>query len=103
MRRTARSCSALAETRQPSEGDEAAAHYFYGRPQRGEKRGAPHSPHDESKLDPPIAFAPFLDQFADRLKHQYRLMFLVNADKKPTRQHVRLETEVPNAEFPASE
>jgi hypothetical protein len=47
----------------------------------------------------PIAFAPFLDQFADRLNHQYKLTFLANADKKPTRQHVRLETEVPNAEL----
>jgi hypothetical protein len=40
-----------------------------------------------------------LDQFADRLNHQYKLTFLANADKKPTRQHVRLETEVPNAEL----
>ena len=50
-------------------------------------------------FETPIAFAPFLDQFADRLKHQYRLTFLANADKKATRQHVRLETEVPNAEL----
>jgi hypothetical protein len=44
----------------------------------------------------PIAFAPFLDQFADRLNHQYKLTFLANADKKPAHRHVRLETEVPN-------
>ena len=50
-------------------------------------------------FETPIAFAPFLDQFADRLNHQYKLTFLANADKKPTRQHVRLETEVPNAEL----
>jgi hypothetical protein len=50
-------------------------------------------------FETPIAFAPFLDQFAERLNHQYKLTFLANADKKPTRQHVRLETEVPNAEF----
>src|SRR5947207_527780 len=43
----------LPRRRQPSDRDEAAAHYFYGRLQRGEKRGARHSPHDESKLDPP--------------------------------------------------
>ena len=50
-------------------------------------------------FETPIAFAPYLDQFADRLNHQYKLTFLANADKKPTRQHVRLETEVPNAEL----
>ena len=49
--------------------------------------------------DTPIAFAPFLDQFADRLNHQYKLTFLAKADKKPSYQHVRLETEVPNAEL----
>ena len=50
-------------------------------------------------FETPIAFAPFLDQFADRLNHQYKLTFLATADKKPTRRHVRLETEVPNAEL----
>src|SRR6266404_180911 len=50
-------------------------------------------------FETPIAFAPFLDQFADRLNHQYKLTFLASADKKPTRRHVRLETEVPNAEL----
>ena len=50
-------------------------------------------------FETPIAFAPFLDQFADRLNHQYRLTFLANADKKPAWQHVRLETEVSNAEL----
>jgi hypothetical protein len=50
-------------------------------------------------FETPIAFEPFLNQFADRLNHQYKLTFLANADKKPTRQHVRLETEVPNAEL----
>ena len=50
-------------------------------------------------FETPIAFAPFLDQFADRLNHQYRLTFLANADKKPAWQHIRLETEVSNAEL----
>ena len=50
-------------------------------------------------FETPIAFAPFLDQFADRLNHQYKLTFLANADKKPALRHVRLETEVPNAEL----
>ena len=50
-------------------------------------------------FETPIAFAPFLDQFADRLNHQYKLTFLAKADKKTSYQHVRLETEVPNAEL----
>jgi hypothetical protein len=50
-------------------------------------------------VETPISFTPFLDQFADRLNHQYRLKFLAKSDKKPTYQRVRLETEVPNAEL----
>jgi len=50
-------------------------------------------------FDTPVAFAPFLNQFADRLNHQYKLTFLANAEKKPTYKHVRLETEVPNIEL----
>ena len=47
----------------------------------------------------PISFAPFLDEFAARLNHQYRLTVLINAEKKPSYQHVRLETEVQNVDF----
>jgi len=47
----------------------------------------------------PIAFAPFLDEFADRLNHQFLLTFLTKPDKKPSYQHVMLQTEVPNAEL----
>jgi hypothetical protein len=47
----------------------------------------------------PISFAPFLDQFAARLKHQYRLTVLIKPDKKPIYQHLRLETEVPDADL----
>ena len=47
----------------------------------------------------PISFAPFLDEFADRLGHQYLLKFLIKPGKKPSYQHVKLETEVPNAEL----
>jgi hypothetical protein len=47
----------------------------------------------------PIAFSPFLEQIADRLKHQYRLTFLAKPEKKASYQRVRLETEVPNAEL----
>ncbi len=50
-------------------------------------------------LSTPVAFAPFLQQFAERLQHQYRLTFLIKPDKKPSMRHVRLETEVPNAEL----
>ena len=50
-------------------------------------------------FDTPVAFAPFLDQFASRLGHQYKLTFLAKAGNKASYQHVRLETEVPNAEL----
>jgi hypothetical protein len=50
-------------------------------------------------FDTPIAFAPYSDQFAERLNHQYKLTFLANAEKKSAFRHVRLETEVPNAEL----
>jgi hypothetical protein len=50
-------------------------------------------------LDTPVSFAPFLSKFAERLNHQYTLTFLIKADSKPSYKHVRLETEVPNAEL----
>ena len=50
----------------------------------------------------PIAFTPFLEQFADRLKHQYRLTVLAKPEKKANYQRIRLETEVPNAELVAA-
>jgi hypothetical protein len=50
-------------------------------------------------FETPIAFAPFLDQIADRLNHQYKLTFLAIPDKKPSYQHAKLETELPNAEL----
>ncbi len=51
----------------------------------------------------PVAFAPFLKEFADRLNHQYRLTILVPAGKKAGFQHIKLETEVPNAELVVAE
>lgn len=51
----------------------------------------------------PISFAPYLDEFADRLKHQYRLTVLAKPEKKASYQGIRLETEVPNAELVAAE
>ena len=50
-------------------------------------------------LDTPVSFAPFLDEFAERLNHQYRLTFLIKPEKKSSYKHVRLETEIPNAEL----
>ena len=47
----------------------------------------------------PISFTPFLDEFAERLNHQYRLTVMIKPEKKPSYQHVKLETEVPNVEF----
>jgi hypothetical protein len=47
----------------------------------------------------PISFTPFLEEFAGRLTHQYRLTFLIKPDKKASYQHVRLETEVPDADL----
>jgi hypothetical protein len=40
----------------------------------------------------PVAFAPFLKEFADRLNHQYRLTFLAPAEKKAGFQRIKLET-----------
>jgi len=53
-------------------------------------------------LEMPISFAPYLEQVADRLKHQYRLTFLAKVGKKAGYQRIRLETEVPNAELVAA-
>jgi hypothetical protein len=49
----------------------------------------------------PVSFAPFLDEFANRLGHQYLLKFLIKPEKKPSFKHVRLETEVPDADLVA--
>ncbi len=54
-------------------------------------------------LEMPISYGPYLDQFADRLKHQHRLTFLAKAGNKPGFQRIRLETEVPNAELVAAD
>lgn len=47
----------------------------------------------------PIAFKPFLDELADRLKHQYRVTFLAIAGNKASYQRVRFQTEVSNAQL----
>jgi hypothetical protein len=51
----------------------------------------------------PIAFAPFLDQIANQLNHQYGVTFFAKAGSKASYQHVRLETEVPNADLVAAD
>jgi len=48
---------------------------------------------------PPVAFAPYLDDLADRLSHQYFLTFLVKPVKKAGWVQVRLDTEVPNVDL----
>jgi hypothetical protein len=50
-------------------------------------------------MNTPVSFAPFLDEFAERLSHQYMLTFLIKPDKKPSYRHVKLETEITNAEL----
>lgn len=50
-------------------------------------------------LEMPISFAPYLNEFAERLKHQYRLTLLARPREKSGLQRIRLETEVPNAEL----
>jgi hypothetical protein len=54
-------------------------------------------------LETPIAFAPFLNEFADRLKHQYKLTFLAKPQQKAAFQRIRVQTEVTNAQLVAAE
>jgi hypothetical protein len=54
-------------------------------------------------LETPIAFAPYLDEFAERLRHQFKLTFLARPGNKNGFQRIRLQTEVPNAELVAAE
>lgn len=47
----------------------------------------------------PVSFAPYLNNLADRLKHQYLLTFLAKPANKPGLRRVRITTEVPNADL----
>jgi VWFA-related protein len=47
----------------------------------------------------PISFTPFLEQFAARLNHQYKLTFLAPAGKKSSHLQIQVQTEVPNVEL----
>lgn len=52
-------------------------------------------------LQTPLSFGPYLDEFADMLKHQFKLTFLAKPRKEPGYERIQLETEVPNAELVA--
>jgi hypothetical protein len=48
---------------------------------------------------PPVAFAPYLSDLADRLNHQYILTFIAKPEKKAGLRRVKVRTEVPNAQL----
>jgi hypothetical protein len=48
---------------------------------------------------PPVSFAPYLDDLAQHLSHQYLLTFLAKPEKKASFQRIKLRTEVPEVEF----
>ena len=52
---------------------------------------------------PAVAFAPFLDDLSNRLKHQYLLSFLAEPEKKAGLEPVKLVSEVPNMELVAAD
>jgi hypothetical protein len=49
----------------------------------------------------PVAFAPYLNETANRLNHQFLLTFLAKPPKKAGLQQVKIKTEVPNADLVA--
>ncbi|MFZ3339855.1 MAG: hypothetical protein WA213_03155 [Terriglobales bacterium] len=51
----------------------------------------------------PVAFSPYLDDFANRLNHQYILTFLAKPEKKAGLRRVKVTTEVPNAQLVAAD
>lgn len=50
----------------------------------------------------PVSTAPYFDDIAAHLTHQYRVTFLANAAGKPGLKPVKFTTEVPNAEIVAA-
>lgn len=52
---------------------------------------------------PPVTFAPYLDDVAQRLSHQYLLTFLAQPPKKAELQQIKITTEVNNADLVAPE
>ncbi len=53
----------------------------------------------EIGFGPPVSFAPYLDDLAQHLSHQYLLTFLAKPDKKASFQPIKLRTEVPDVEL----
>lgn len=53
-------------------------------------------------LRTPLSFGPYLDEFADRLNHQFKLTILAVASRSGLRK-VRVETEVPNTKLSVAE
>lgn len=51
---------------------------------------------------PPVSLAPYLEDVAAHLMHQYRVTFLMTPGKKGELREVRFTTEVPNAELVAA-
>lgn len=51
----------------------------------------------------PVAFAPYLNDLASRLNHQYILTFVAKPEKKAGLRRVKVATEVPNAELVAAD
>ena len=52
---------------------------------------------------PPVAFTPYLNEFANRLNHQYMLTFLAKPEKKAGLRRVKITTEVPNVQLVAAD
>jgi hypothetical protein len=50
----------------------------------------------------PVSFSPYLDSIMQRMTHQYFLGFLAKPENKAGMRHIRLRTEVPNAELVAA-
>ena len=48
---------------------------------------------------PPVSFAPYLEDLAAHLSHQYLLTFLAKPEKKASFQSVKVRTELPNVEL----
>lgn len=51
---------------------------------------------------PPVSFEPYLSDIAERVTHQYRVVFLATPGARAEFQTVRFATEVPNAELVAA-
>jgi len=47
----------------------------------------------------PVSFAPYLEDWARRMEHQYLLKFMAKPQKKAGWQRIRLATEVPNVDL----